>query len=980
MIGNAHIDPVWLWQWPEGYQEVRATFQSAIDRHERVPGLRLHVRLVALLRVGRGERPGALRADPRSASPRAASRSSAAGGSSRTATSRAASRSCARRSTASATCARSSASPRRPARTSTRSGTTRRSRRSSRESGVRLVRLPAPGAEGDAASTAPLFWWESADGSRVLAYRIPHEYCAPKDDIGEHVEKAIASLPDERATSYAVFYGVGNHGGGPTIANLECIERLNERGDLPRLELSSLRRFFDRVDANGEIPTLRGELQHHARGCYTTHSGIKRWNRRAENLLLRAEKWCAIADVARLAALPARRARRARGSSCSSTSSTTRSPAPSIEPAYEDARDQLGHASSLAANAFNRAVQSIARQHRHRAGGGDAPGRRLQPAPVAAARRRRRSSTRGCARRARSVVDDEGDAGADAADAVADDDERRARAARRSRSSVPPLGYRMYRDPQGQRWSGESLAASDTRLENEHVLLELDARRAASRGSCSRRPASTSPRPTRSTPSSIDDRSDTWGHGVVAYDDEVGEFECESVRLLENGPVRSIVRVESRYGDSTLREDYVARRPTRRTSTCASTLDWHEQLKLLKLRYPTSVDDRRRRRSRRRTATSSGRPAATRSRASRGSTSPAATAGLTVVERREVRLRRPRRRHRHQRRAQPGLGVARPARARGRTATTSTWTRAGRRSTSGSSRTRATGATPTSSRRAAELNQPPFALIETFHDGPLPQRASFGDDGGGDVVVTVVKARRGRRRRSSCARTRRAGRAAHARIELLGRDDRGRLRRERDQDVRRAARRPTVARDRSARVVTRSTASWQLQGLARRRVALAREQAVGRARLAARARAGQRRRRPRARGRGARPVLRARTAGSRSGSPSARGSTARRVRGGDDRVRGRRPRGDGVRRRRGGRAPRRRVHAVRASTCREGEHLLAVAVHAAPESEAQVGRTSRVRVHKSRMGYGWDFCPRLVHQGIWRPVTLDPPPRASSRA
>jgi beta-mannosidase len=55
-----------------------------------------------------------------------------------------------------------------------------------------------------------------------------------------------------------------------------------------------------------------------------------------------------------------------------------------------------------------------------------------------------------------------------------------------------------------------------------------------------------------------------------------------------------------------------------------------------------------------------------------------------------------------------------------------------------------------------------------------------------------------------------------------------------------------------------------------------------------------------------------------------------------------------------------------------GDHLLAVAVHAAPESEAQVGHTSRVRAHKSRMGYGWDFCPRLVHQGIWRSVTHDP--------
>jgi beta-mannosidase len=57
-----------------------------------------------------------------------------------------------------------------------------------------------------------------------------------------------------------------------------------------------------------------------------------------------------------------------------------------------------------------------------------------------------------------------------------------------------------------------------------------------------------------------------------------------------------------------------------------------------------------------------------------------------------------------------------------------------------------------------------------------------------------------------------------------------------------------------------------------------------------------------------------------------------------------------------------------------GEHLLAVVVHPAPEAEPQVGKTSRVRVHKSRMGYGWDFCPRMIHQGIWRPVTLDAPP------
>jgi beta-mannosidase len=53
-----------------------------------------------------------------------------------------------------------------------------------------------------------------------------------------------------------------------------------------------------------------------------------------------------------------------------------------------------------------------------------------------------------------------------------------------------------------------------------------------------------------------------------------------------------------------------------------------------------------------------------------------------------------------------------------------------------------------------------------------------------------------------------------------------------------------------------------------------------------------------------------------------------------------------------------------------GGHILAVVVHPVPPSESQSGRTARVRIHKSRMGYGWDFCPRMVNQGIWRPVTL----------
>lgn len=37
MIGNAHLDPVWLWNWQEGSAEAKATIRSALDRMSEYP-------------------------------------------------------------------------------------------------------------------------------------------------------------------------------------------------------------------------------------------------------------------------------------------------------------------------------------------------------------------------------------------------------------------------------------------------------------------------------------------------------------------------------------------------------------------------------------------------------------------------------------------------------------------------------------------------------------------------------------------------------------------------------------------------------------------------------------------------------------------------------------------------------------------------------------------------------------------------------
>lgn len=55
----------------------------------------------------------------------------------------------------------------------------------------------------------------------------------------------------------------------------------------------------------------------------------------------------------------------------------------------------------------------------------------------------------------------------------------------------------------------------------------------------------------------------------------------------------------------------------------------------------------------------------------------------------------------------------------------------------------------------------------------------------------------------------------------------------------------------------------------------------------------------------------------------------------------------------------------------EESNLLAVVIERAPDEEPQVSKTRYVRTHKSRMTYWWDFCPRMIHQGIWDRVYLD---------
>lgn len=135
-----------------------------------------------------------------------------------------------------------------------------------------------------------VFRWRSPSGAELLAARIPIQYNTLPIGLGDVMDRVVAQA--DRALGHALFFcGVGDHGGGPARAEIEYL--LEHRFDRPDVEVrfSHPDAFFDAVREDADIaslPVVEGELQHHAIGCYTAYSPIKRAVRQTENVLWRS--------------------------------------------------------------------------------------------------------------------------------------------------------------------------------------------------------------------------------------------------------------------------------------------------------------------------------------------------------------------------------------------------------------------------------------------------------------------------------------------------------------------------------------------------------------------------------------------------------------------------------------------------------------------------------------------------------------------
>ena len=407
-----------------------------------------------------------------------------------------------------------------------------------------------------------LFAWEGPAGDRVLAYRPPLHYASwgnslqDKIFVGTMLLGAYATAGSPRR-DLALMYGVGNHGGGPTIENLATIQRNEANPQMPRLKFARLEDFFDAVAQGNDVPVVTGDLQYHARGCYTSLSQVKWYNRACEMRLMAAERMVAL--LGRLAPVEVTPAdfeqawRRLLFNQFHDILGGC-----SIRRAYFDVFGWHQEALTTAEHATERALEVLC--PRVATEGIAQPVLVFNPLPWA-----------------RSEALD-----------LADDQPPWL-------VHLPALGWTVVDasvpgDTGLEACGTQGVQVSPTSLENDLLrvgigpggaLLSLLDKRTG--------------REMLAAPGDVlvvvDDPWDTWAHDAISFRNDLGAMEPDGpAEVLESGPVRGRLGFRLRWGDSAalLNISLTAGSPRLDFDL---VVDWHERLKMLKVSFPLAVED-----------------------------------------------------------------------------------------------------------------------------------------------------------------------------------------------------------------------------------------------------------------------------------------------------------------------------------------------------------------------------------------------------
>lgn len=250
----------------------------------------------------------------------------------------------------------------------------------------------------------------------------------------------------------------------------------------------------------------------------------------------------------------------------------------SIEPAYEDARESYGAALDTAARGLNAAVQSISWHI-------DIPMEEdMKPIvvfnPNAFSGKFEVEMESPCLKENQVLVDEEG------TQIPLQTVQSLASSNGRTRlvfiAELPALGYRTYRlvIREAARTFPDVECSGNT-AENRWFKIAFDEKTGYISSLYKKNDGTEYFSGPAAVPVVIEDKSDTWSHGVRIFDKVKGRFEGVSVKRVECGPVKCVIRVTSTYGSSRIFQDFSIYRELDYIRV-KTTVNWHEKMSMLK--------------------------------------------------------------------------------------------------------------------------------------------------------------------------------------------------------------------------------------------------------------------------------------------------------------------------------------------------------------------------------------------------------------
>ncbi len=586
MIGHGHIDPIWLWRWPEGVAVVLSTFRSALERMKETPGMiftcssALFYQWVAendpqmleevkkRIKEGRWNVVGGWWIEPDMNIPcgEAMVRQGLYG---------------------QLTMQRLLGVRSKIAFNPDSFGHTGTLPQIISKQGMDNYVFMRPGPH-EKTIPADLFWWEGTDGTKVLTYRIQDAYNGNRS-VRERMTPVLDRLEKEPMSTFMFFYGVGDHGGGPTKENLRMIEQMKTEEGAPKMEYSSVDEYFEEIrkDKSLKIPVVKDDLQHHAPGCYTADVVIKKGNRVSEAALICAEKVTAIGSIMWGNSYPKDKFTSAWQKvlfyqfhdSLAGTSLVSHT---------KDASNAYGYALDIADESTNMAVQKLEWQIP-----AEDPDSKymvvFNPHTWETESKITYEVGFGGLAQEVSVTDDEGNQLP--YQWIVGEAQTFGTRGITFKVKLPAMGYRQIRIKVGTPLAiGNPVKAEGNTMENEYYKISFS--RKGTLGILDKKTGHEVFTKGMSGCQAIviEDTSDTWSHKIVNFDKEVGSFGNANIRVLDNGPLKATIRTISSYGDSTLTIDWTLYAGSKEIDA-AVTLDWHERLKMLKFSFPVDVEN-----------------------------------------------------------------------------------------------------------------------------------------------------------------------------------------------------------------------------------------------------------------------------------------------------------------------------------------------------------------------------------------------------